>query len=133
MRTVAALIVTTAVLAAGCGSPPPTAPAVRADDAAPLAPPAWYARAYASMERCSGLHGDFARVRWYHVSGSQVPAPDNGGYAAAVTYPASHTIIIADFYAADTVVVEHEVMHELTDILDHPAHWFDGACGDLMP
>jgi len=85
------------------------------------------------MERCSGLTGDFARIRWYHVPGSLVSAPDAGGYAAAVTYPSLHTIVIADFYANDTFVVRHEVMHDLADVTSHPAEWFDGRCGDLMP
>lgn len=121
-----------AALFASCTSPAPTAPASLAD-ATPFTPPAWYAHTYASMQQCSGLQGDFARVKWYHVTGSRVVAPDSGGYAAAVTYPSLHTIILADFYASDTVVVEHEVMHELTDVLTHPAQWFDGRCGDLMP
>ena len=85
------------------------------------------------MERCSGLTGDFARIRWYHVSGSRVRAPEAGGYAAAVTYPSLHTIVIADFYANDTFVVRHEVMHDLADVTSHPPEWFDGRCGDLMP
>jgi len=116
-----------------CASPAaPIAPAALAD-ATPLAPPAWYASAYASMERCSGLTGDFARIRWYHVPGSLVSAPDAGGYAAAVTYPSLHTIVIADFYANDTFVVRHEVMHDLANVTSHPPEWFDGRCGDLMP
>ena len=116
-----------------CASPAaPIAPAALAD-ATPLAPPAWYASAYAGMERCSGLTGDFARIRWYHVPGSLVSAPDAGGYAAAVTYPSLHTIVIADFYANDTFVVRHEVMHDLADVTSHPPEWFDGRCGDLMP
>ena len=85
------------------------------------------------MEQCSGLTGDFARVHWYRVSGSQVRAPDAGGYAAAVTYPGLHTIVIADFYAKDTLVVRHEVMHDLADVTTHPQKWFDGRCGNLMP
>ena len=116
-----------------CASPAaPIAPAALAD-ATPLAPPAWYASAYADIERCSGLTGDFARIRWYHVPGSLVSAPDAGGYAAAVTYPSLHTIVIADFYANDTFVVRHEVMHDLADVTSHPPEWFDGRCGDLMP
>ena len=124
-------LVVVAVLAA-CGSASPTAPAAL-DDAVPFTPPAWYASAYASMQRCSGLPGDFATVRWYHVAGSRVPAPGSGGYAAAVSYPSLHAIVIADFYTADTIVVEHEVMHELADVTSHPPLWFDGRCGDLMP
>src|SRR6185312_524869 len=54
-------------------------------------------------------------------------------YAAAVTYPSLHTIVIADFYASDTLVVRHEVMHDLADVTSHPTVWFDGKCGDLMP
>lgn len=130
-RFVSAVALTAAALA--CDSPAaPLAPPALAD-ASPLSPPAWYASAYAHMEACSGLHGDFARVRWYHVSGSRVRAPDAGGYAAAVTYPSLHTIILADFYAADTIVIRHEVMHDLADVTSHPVEWFDGRCGDLMP
>lgn len=116
-----------------CASPAaPVAPAALAN-ATPLAPPGWYASAYAAMEQCSGLTGDFSRIRWYHVAGSRVRAPDSGGYAAAVTYPSLHTIVIADFYANDTIVVRHEVMHDLADVTSHPQEWFDGRCGDLMP
>ena len=116
-----------------CASPAaPVAPTALANATA-LAPPAWYASAYAGMEQCSGLKGDFARIRWYHVTGSRVWAPESGGYAAAITYPSLHTIVIADFYASDTFVVRHEVMHDLADVTSHPAEWFDGRCGDLMP
>ena len=116
-----------------CASPAaPVAPAALAN-ATPLAPPAWFASVYAGMEQCSGLKGDFARIRWYHVAGSQVRAPESGGFAAAVTYPSLHTIVIADFYAKDTFVVRHEVMHDLADVTSHPQEWFDGRCGDLMP
>jgi len=128
-----ALCLALGVALLSCGSPAaPVAPAALAN-ATPLATPAWYAAAYAGMEQCSGLKGDFARIRWYHVSGSRVRAPESGGYAAAVTYPSLHTIVIADFYANDTIVVRHEVMHDLADVTSHPQEWFDGRCGDLMP
>lgn len=130
-RLAAAVALTIAALA--CDSPAaPLTPAALAD-ATPLAPASWYATAYAGMERCSGLQGDFSRVHWYHVAGSRVRAPDAGGYAAAVTYPSLHTIVIADFYAKDTIVIRHEVMHDLADVTTHPLEWFDGRCGNLMP
>jgi hypothetical protein len=102
-------------------------------DAVPFTPPAWYRSVYASLEACSGLTGDFARVQWFRMRGTQVPEGDGGDYAAALTYPSTHRIIIADFYAADTIVVKHELMHELSRTPAHPSRWFDGRCGDLMP
>jgi hypothetical protein len=130
-RFVAAAALTIAALACDSPAAPLTPPALA--DATPLDPPAWYATAYAGMVACSGLPGDFARIHWYLVHGSRVRAPDAGGYAAAVTYPALHTIIIADFYANDTIVIRHEVMHDLADVTSHPPEWFDGRCGNLMP
>ncbi|HSC33248.1 MAG TPA: hypothetical protein VLD17_16065 [Gemmatimonadaceae bacterium] len=128
-----ALLAAASFAALTCASPSaPIAPAALVN-ATPLTPPSWYATAYAGMERCSGLVGDYARIRWYHVPGSLVHAPDAGGYAAAVTYPSLHTIVIADFYASDTLVVRHEVMHDLADVTSHPVEWFDGKCGDLLP
>ena len=130
-RVMLCLALGTALLS--CASPAaPVAPAALAN-ATPLDPPAWFASVYAGMEQCSGLKGDFARIRWYHVAGSEVRAPEAGGYAAAITYPTLHTIVIADFYASDTFVVRHEVMHDLADVTSHPQEWFDGRCGDLMP
>lgn len=130
-RFVAAAALTIAALACDAPAAPLTPEALA--DASPLDPPSWYAGAYAGIEACSGLHGDFARIRWYHVHGSRVRAPDAGGYAAAVTYPGLHTIVIADFYANDTIVIRHEVMHDLANVTSHPPEWFDGRCGNLMP
>ena len=118
--------------AVACGGTSADAPA---DPAAPVpfVPPAWYAGAYASLQQCSGLSGDFSRISWYVVQGTRVPDPDPGGYAAAVTFPAEHRIVIASFYASDTVVVRHEMMHDLAQTTTHPLQWFDAWCGNLMP
>lgn len=128
MRRIVPLVIVPAVLS--CGAP--TAPRALAD-AVRFAPPAWYAAMYTRLEVCSGLQGDYARVRWMHAPGSRVPQSDAGGWAAAMTFPDTHTIVIADFYLGDTVVVEHEAMHDLSRSVTHPPRFFDGSCGDLMP
>lgn len=128
MQRAMRLALTTVLVACSAAPTAETLPA----GAVPFSPPPWYARVYARLERCSGLSGDYHRVQWFRISGSEVPADADGRYAA-VTYPVEHRIVIADFYAADTIVVEHEAMHDLSRTTGHPPQWFAGKCGDLMP
>jgi hypothetical protein len=77
------------------------------------APPAYQA-AWDSVEACSGLSGDLARVRWYAV-------PQDAFYVGkTLTFGAwtpPHTIYVAEWAKDDSLghylTVRHEMLHDL--------------------
>lgn len=97
---------------AACANPaePPTG--------APMtAPPA---SLWEAMEACSGRSGDPGRVAWYAVP------PDSGaffrwdGAARAGLWVRPHAIYLAAPYAADPLLIQHEMLHDLLQTGTHP-------------
>lgn len=94
-------------------------------------PPPSYAAWYAAAERCSGLTGNYALVRWYLAAHPWTSA-------AGVTYgswQAPHRITVNGDGEADSVLVEHEALHDILSYYPalqtggvHPLPWFDGRC-----
>lgn len=85
-----------------------------------IPPGVGYARWYARAEVCTGIHGDFSRVRWYRYAGDHVP----GRTATAVTWHRQHKIAITEHYLRDSNTVIHESIHDLIRRDDHPAEYF---------
>ncbi len=95
-----------------------------------------YERWYHAMERCTGLRGDFRRVRWYVT-----PAPwSDGMHGTAMTYglyQGRHRIVLNLPEVHDSTLVSHEIVHDLLDThhiqpnTAHPAPYYGpGGCSE---
>ena len=83
----ARLLPVVVIALAACGGSP-----TALDDAEPMEPFPWFAGAYADMEECSGVDGDFARVVWYGVLnavqvGDSLPYARNPQFRVEWGYP----------------------------------------------
>jgi hypothetical protein len=82
----------------------------------PIDPPAEYQAWFAKTEACSGLSGEFTRIRWYAVAGDSFDCP--GGRCVG-RWNTDHRIFIASAYLHSELVVRHEILH---DLIGHPGH-----------
>lgn len=103
----------------GCGGFAP-------DDSAPLVAPPAYAQWWAATEACSGLSGDFARLRFEIVPGRDFPCPS--GRCVGRWEPPS-TIYLARDWSGNEMVVRHEMLHALIGRSGHPDPPFKRGCG----
>ena len=81
----------------GCGFDP--------EGDVPLEPPAVYREWWAKTQACSGLTGDFDRIRW-----------------------SDHHIFLASEWSMDEMVVRHEMLHDLIGRPGHPTPPFGRGC-----
>lgn len=82
-------------------------------------------------ERCSGLAGEFAAVRWYRVAA--VDSFDlEGTWASGAWYPTGNRIVIAQQEITDGEVVRHEMLHALRQAGGHPRDQFLVKCGGIV-
>ncbi len=93
--------------------------------AAAWEPPAVYQTWFADTEACSGVRGDFERIDWYVVPGHSFPCP--GGECAG-HWTSNHAIYIAEDWAANEMVVRHEILHDLLGRSGHPDPPFGSPC-----
>ncbi|MGH7535700.1 MAG: hypothetical protein ACREMG_08955 [Gemmatimonadales bacterium] len=116
MKAMIALCLVLALL--GCGDatgPGPEPFAFKSGDTTiviyiePLAVSSDYARWYATVEKCSGLQGDFAGVKWY-VTPHPWPSA-NGKMTSAVW--TDRRIILNGEMLADSNLVKHESLHDV--------------------
>lgn len=75
-------------------------------------PPAVYATWYAQTETCTGVTGDFGRVRWFTVPGERWWDPVWSQYVIG-TFRLPHDIYVAESHIANIDVVKHEAIHDL--------------------
>lgn len=80
------------------------------------------------MEACSGLRGDFADLHVFTTSSIVADGVDKDGlWIAGLNW-----IILVDRVRAREKTIDHEMIHALLrGGSDHPAHYFNGVCGDL--
>ena len=71
------------------------------------------------MQDCSHLSGDLSRVTWFGVPGANFGCPNGGNCNGLWVRP--HTIYIANERRNDSLVVEHEMLHDLLQSGFHPA------------
>ena len=107
------------------------APAPLPEGAVPFGPPPIYRTWWAQVEQCSGESAAISRVRWFAVRGSDSFVAngqrDNGLWIAHYRY-----IVLGEGRVSDSLVVRHEMLHDLTGSLTHPAEYFDRRCGGLV-
>ena len=87
--------------------------------ALPFDPPAEYARYWQYMEDCLQRTGDLSRIKWFVVPGSTFQCPDGGRCDGLWVRP--HTIYLARRRMSDSVLVQHEMLHDLLQLGDHLA------------
>lgn len=80
-------------------------------------PPPVYAKWYADAERCTGLKGDYAKVRWYKTPHPWSDEPKDTTWAM---WQPEHRITMNLDDKFDSTVVMHEAIH---DILHYQKVW----------
>jgi hypothetical protein len=110
-------VLVAAILLGGCGFD------VEGDQ--PFDPPAIYRSWWAKTEACSGLSGDYDRVRWEVVPGTGFEC--SSGQCAG-HWQSDHRIWIAGEYLENEMVVRHEMLHDLIGHSGHPNPPFGQGC-----
>ena len=105
------------VLLAACGFDP--------GDDSPMSPPAVYREWWAKTEACSGLRGNFDRVKWSVVPGHSFPC--SSGRCAGHWEP-DHEVFLAEEWVMNEMVVRHEMLHDLLERSGHPDPPFGDPC-----
>jgi hypothetical protein len=81
-----------------------------------MTPPAEYRVWFEKTQACSGLTGDFDRIKWYVVDGQDFDCPSG---KCVGRWNDDHTIYVARAYSENEMVVRHEILH---DLIGHPGH-----------
>lgn len=107
-----------------------TAPNIELLGAVQIQPPANYLTIWNETEACSGLVGDFGAVTFYIVQGDTFMI--EGETYRGVWIRNGNRIVLASDWARVPQIIMHEEMHALLQGDGHPAHYFNGVCGNLM-
>ena len=99
--------------------------------AVPLTAPARYREWWADAKRCSGLGGEYERLRWFVVPGT-VSFEYQGGRYDGVWWSDYHWIVLSEARVHDSLVVRHEMLHDLVGRGDHPPEFFEEKCGGVV-
>lgn len=89
--------------------------------------PAVYRTWFASTQACSGLTGDFERLRFYRVPGDEFACPSG---MCVARWTDAHEIFVAEAFLQNEMVLRHEMLHDLIGHAGHPDPPFgDAGCG----
>ncbi len=100
-----------------------TAPAARERFEPPLVYRTWFQ----STEACSGLAGEFDRLRFYRVPGNEFECPSG---ICVARWTDAHEIYVAEAFVLDELVLRHEMLHDLIGQAGHPDPPFgEAGCG----
>ena len=117
MGILRAVLVLVTVSGAGCAFEPA--------GAEPLAAPPVYKEWWAKTQACSGLSGDFDRVRFETVPGDEFACPTG---TCVGRWESNHHIYLAQDWSLNEMVVRHEMLHELLGKAGHPDPPFGHGC-----
>jgi hypothetical protein len=131
MHRRATTLLTVALLLAACSDetilgPVTLPPGAVTYDALPI-----YTRWWADMEACSGRTGDLSRVNWFVVPNAKWFGREGVAYDG-YWFEYHHEIILASAYVQDSLVVRHEMLHDLLDDGTHPPEYFVDRCGPQL-
>ena len=87
-------------------------------------PPGLYSEYWRAVEQCSGLRGQFDRIRWYAVPTTPFTCPTTAGSCYGL-WREPHDIFVER--TAPYLIVGHEILHDLLQRGDHPPVF--RACG----
>jgi hypothetical protein len=106
-------------------------PAPLPEGAVPFGAPPIYQTWWAQVEQCSGHSAAFGRVRWFVVPNADSfiaeGRRDNGIWIEHYRY-----IVLGESRIGDSLVVRHEMLHDLSGSLGHPAEYFRQKCGGVV-
>jgi hypothetical protein len=105
------------LVAGGCGFDP--------EGDQPISAPPIYREWWAKTQACSGLTGNFERVRWSVVEGPSFPCSSG---ECAGHWNSNHQIFLAGDWMMDEMVVRHEMLHDLIGRPGHPDPPFGVGC-----
>ena len=126
-RALSTALLALVALIAGCSNPAgPPFP----DDAVPLVLPAPFRHWWTLTERCSGLTGDFASVRWFLVRRPTFDVRDDR--YDAFWYQSGNRIVVAEPYLLNGGVIRHEMLHAILQRGSHPLDQFTDRCGGVV-
>lgn len=100
-----------------------------------IVPPSAYRVWWAETESCSGVQGDFERVRFYLVrapvggTGRWFPCESEEGALCSGLWRAPHDIYLAPALVESERLVKHEMLHDLVRVAGHPPVF--ESCGSL--
>jgi hypothetical protein len=94
-------------------------------------PPARYKAWWRLTESCSGLSGDFSKVRWYRVPNSDSFSLE-GSTVNGAWYADGNRIALGDSEVNNGALVRHEMLHALLRNGNHPRNQFLGNCSDIV-
>ncbi len=115
-------------LFAGCDLLGPATPLP--DSAVAFQAPAQFQDWWARTEACAGRTGRFAGITWYLVPGASTFLSEGAVQVGRWSRSGSESrIVLAGDFAADELVVRHEMLHALLDRGDHPPEYFVARCG----
>jgi len=106
------------------------APTKAVPGAVGIAAPAVYATWWAQVESCSGRTADLRRISWFavpEVHYFEYRREEYNGY-----WWGTHDIVLAGRHVLNAYTVRHEMLHDLLDVGEHPAEFFDDRCGALV-
>ena len=99
--------------------------------ALPYGPPPAYARWWAAVEQCAGVTAPFERVRWFVVPNGQALIAD-GQRDDGLWIEHYRYIVLAEGSVSDSLLVGHEMLHDLLGRVDHPPAFFYDACRGVV-
>lgn len=82
---------------------------VQAEYLEPFAPPPVYRTWWIEVERCTGLVGEFAEIRWYTGESLSLDGAEVFGLWAS-----PRTIVVERFYLTSAPAIKHEMLHHIT-------------------
>lgn len=92
--------------------------------------PAIYFAWYTQLEDCTKLTGHFENIVWFVVPAPSFPCHSDTNYCLGM-WAAGHTILLAGPSARDSVIVKHEMLHDLLDgDSNHKNKFFKTCTGD---
>lgn len=92
-------------------------------DQSEMLPPLWN-----ELENCSGLRGNFGTVHFFSTSELTADGMDIYG----IWLGGLNWIVVVEKLKHNPRLLKHEMMHALLrGGSDHPAHYFNGICGDI--
>ena len=91
----------------------------------PLDPPLVFQEWWDKTQACSGLQGNFDRISWSVIDGPSFAC--SSGQCAG-HWRKDHHIFLAGDWAADEMVVRHEMLHDLIGLPGHPSPPFGKGC-----
>jgi hypothetical protein len=96
--------------------------------------PGGYRALWDTVQICTGIRGDFDRVRWMVYPNRRISFPLNDGdVAAGYSDYRHHTIYFAYNWVNQAFYIKHEMIHELRQQGGHPYVPFKVPCNVLEP